>query len=258
MINGLVVGKVKSIRFLDFLVGEIVVEAELQRDVKLNDGCAASIVNSDILGSKAIKIELGASRQLLKSGDTLRTGFELSITEEISARTAPLLAKMDTLFFVFSGQRMQNIIKKVDTTLHVFQTLGLGMDKVIIDNNSRFNTIIRHIESISANLDSNNYKIKNILTNLNVFSDSLARLQVGKTLRQTDRALAGLEQSLDKINRGEGTLGLLFNDDKLYNQLKKASEDLDVLVNDIKKNPKRYVHFSVFGGGKEKEEAEKK
>ena len=108
----------------------------------------------------------------------------------------------------------------------------------------------KNAESITTNLKKNNENINKILSNFGEVSDSLAASNFVNVIHQADNTISGLSDIVNKINKGEGTLGLLLKDDELYNKLKKASADLDDLLIDIKENPKRYVRFSAFNFGK--------
>lgn len=252
-INGFVIGNVKNIRLLDYLKGQILVELELQNEIELRENATASIVENDILGSKSVKIELINGNRILRNKDTLKAGYELSITEEISTRAAPLLAKMDSIFKMFGGSRMEHILTKLDTAIKQFIVVGKNINEMYDLNHYNFQKIVKNVESITTNIDTSQKELNKIVKNISSFSDTLSRLHIGNTLKKTDQALTVLENVLDKINQGKGSLGLLLNDKELYDQLQKSSTDLDKLVIDIKQNPRRYVHFSVFGGGKEKE-----
>ena len=102
------------------------------------------------------------------------------------------------------------------------------------------------MESICLNLIQNNNKIKNILTNFSDISDSLAKANIPAILNNVDRTISDLNVAIGKINRGEGSIGLLLNDKKLYDEVTKAAKDLNLLLEDIKANPSKYVKVSVF------------
>ncbi|HOS49773.1 MAG TPA: MCE family protein, partial [Bacteroidia bacterium] len=101
--------------------------------------------------------------------------------------------------------------------------------------------------SITGNLKSNQQQINNILNNISKVSDSLAAANFAETIRKADEVLAQSQEMLTKINQGQGSLGKMVNDQQLYDNLTATSHDLDELMKDLKANPKRYVHFSVFG-----------
>ena len=106
--------------------------------------------------------------------------------------------------------------------------------------------ILFNIESISGNLRENDQNITNILNNFSALSDTLAKAQISHTLGDVHTAITNISTILDKVNQGQGSLGLLVNDKKLYNNLENSSNELNQLISDLKLNPHRYLNFSVF------------
>ena len=109
-----------------------------------------------------------------------------------------------------------------------------------------------NINSISANIKANNERIQNIISNVSLITDSLTESTLATTLGNTEVAISELKQILERVNQGEGSLGKLATSDSLYLNLEAATKNLEILLEDIKTNPKRYVNFSVFGGRKNK------
>ena len=107
--------------------------------------------------------------------------------------------------------------------------------------------ILSKVESLAANLEKNNDKITNILNNFSSISDSLAKSNIKTTIEHANLAVAQVNNLLDGINNGKGTLGKLVKNDSIYNNLNRASNDLDLLLIDLREHPKRYVSVSVFG-----------
>jgi len=110
----------------------------------------------------------------------------------------------------------------------------------------RLSSIIGHIESISKNLDENEGNITNILANFSNMSDSLAKADVAGTFSSVRQSMNDLQQIMQRISNGEGTVGKLLKNDSLYFHLEKSASDLNRLLEDIKLNPKRYVKISIF------------
>jgi phospholipid/cholesterol/gamma-HCH transport system substrate-binding protein len=121
------------------------------------------------------------------------------------------------------------------------------LDNTLDKNSSRLDKIFLNIESITTNLEQNKEQITSILTNLNDITDSLKRAQFAETITQARDALQQTSEVMGKINNGEGSMGLLVNDPKLYAHLDSSAQSLDVLLKDVKEHPSRYVHVSVFG-----------
>ncbi len=108
-----------------------------------------------------------------------------------------------------------------------------------------------NLESISSNFKNNNSKITAIASNLEKVSDEVAKANFAQTITEANKAVADLQTIVSKVNSGTGTLSQLINDERMYNNLNNAAENLDKLMIDLKENPKRYVSFSVFGGKKD-------
>jgi phospholipid/cholesterol/gamma-HCH transport system substrate-binding protein len=112
---------------------------------------------------------------------------------------------------------------------------------------TRLSGIIANVESITYNLRKNNQQLSNILANVSSITDSVANSEITSTISNTNESVAHLAEILEKINNNEGSLGLLINDDSLYNNLDASAKELELLLEDLRVNPDRYIHFSVFG-----------
>ena len=104
-----------------------------------------------------------------------------------------------------------------------------------------------NLNQITSNLSKNSQRIDNIIANVNTISDSLAKAQIKEAIASADKSMKELSVMLAKINEGQGTLGKLAKNDSLYTNLNKSTADLDKLLKDLRINPERYIHFSVFG-----------
>ena len=113
--------------------------------------------------------------------------------------------------------------------------------------------ILNNLNGITSNLNKSEQKINNALTNFSNLSDSLAKSNLKSAITNADKTLKELNELMAKINAGQGTLGKMAKNDSLYNNLNKSAEDLDKLLKDLKENPKRYVHFSIFGRKEKKQ-----
>jgi phospholipid/cholesterol/gamma-HCH transport system substrate-binding protein len=114
--------------------------------------------------------------------------------------------------------------------------------------------ILFNIESITENIRENDQNISNILTNFSNISDTLAKANIAGTLKNVNSILSQVAGITEKIDNGQGSLGLLVNDQKLYDNLNKSTAQLNALIEDMKLNPHRYVNFSVFPPSKKRME----
>jgi phospholipid/cholesterol/gamma-HCH transport system substrate-binding protein len=261
-INGVKVGQVNSIRFLPDGSGRILVENIISRSVHIPKNSISQLTGASLMGNREIIIILGDSNEMIQNGDTLQSGMATSIQEEVSQMVTPIKHKADELFIqidsilevfqsIFNTQTRDNIVRSfasIQSTLENLETTTGRLDQTIDSESVRISSILANAESITSNLSDNNDLVKNILQNFSSISDSIAAANLHQTLVNAEKSLENLNNVLAKIERGEGSIGLLVNDEGLYNNLESSSKQLELLLEDIRKNPGSYINFSVFGG----------
>ncbi|MDP4292352.1 MAG: MlaD family protein [Bacteroidota bacterium] len=261
MINGLNVGKVSDIIFKNDTSKMLVVEMSITHDLPIPKNSVAQIYNADLLGSKAVEIILGNSKEYVKNQDTILSGSKASLEDEVSRQVLPLKAKaeslmgsFDTLLIVISKvmneKTRDNLIKSfasIRNTIKHLEVTSSTIDTIVTTQKGRMSEIITNIDLISRNIRNNNQQITNAINNVSKMTDTLAAVHLSQTIISTQRALQNFEQISEKINKGKGSLGMLINNDTLYNQLEGSSRNLNLLLQDMKAHPSKYVHFSVFG-----------
>jgi phospholipid/cholesterol/gamma-HCH transport system substrate-binding protein len=259
-INGLNVGQVKNLYFEDNHSGRIVVEIVVTSDFPIPVNSIAKIYSSDIMGSKAIEIVLGNSTVIAVAGDTLLTSIEAGLKEEVNRQVQPIKKKAEDLLAtidsavtviseIFNENARRNLaqsFESIKNTLEAIQSASYEIDTLVTVERNRLADILTNIESITKNLDKNKDNINNIISNFSAISDTLAKAEIPKTFNNANIALKNIAEIADKINKGEGTIGMLIHNDSLYYQLEKSAADLNKLLEDIRKNPKKYVRFSLF------------
>jgi len=260
-ISGMKVGQVKNLYFSTKQRGKIIAELYISEDYPIPLNSVARINNSDnLIGGKYIEIVLGDSKEILKNHDTLTAVTEASLGESLNQQIAPLKKKtenlinsIDTVATLIQDVLNKNTRDDLAASIHhikdVLNNLAhttYYLDTLVGSQRNHLASIIGNIESISQNLKNNNQKINTILTNFSQVSDSLAKARIPAMIGQINKAVTDIDNAVNKINSGKGTMGLLLNDDKLYNEVEKAARDLNLLLEDIKANPKKYVKVSVF------------
>lgn len=259
-IKGLKVGQVKKLYFDDRNPEKIIVELYILGDYPIAKNSSARIFSSSLLGAPEVEIVPGDSKVMAESGDTLLSETEATLGQEVNKQLLPLKIKAENLIGSIDSIAIivQQVLNKntrdnlVDAIEHVKQALGniahttQNLDTLMTSQRNNLSRIIRNVESISSNLKQNNDKITNILTNFSDLSDSLAKARIPYTIGQVNKAITDLDSILLKINKGEGSVGQLLNNEQLYNEVEKAARDLNLLLEDIKKNPGKYVKVSVF------------
>lgn len=262
-INGLRVGRVNTIKLHPDFPGKIVVSFSINNnyDIQIPDNSIAKIISSDLMGTRAIQILLGNSKQYTKQGDTLTSEIQASLSDEVNAQVRPLKEKAENLILsidsvmsvvqaVFNQSARDNLTRSFESiklSLETFQKTSLRMDTLVASEKEKLGVIFSKIESISSNIANSNEKLTNVINNFSDISDSLAQANIRSAIENTNIALRQASEIMDKINKGEGSLGMLVNDKGLYQHLDSAATNVNNLVNDLNSHPKRYVHFSIFG-----------
>lgn len=256
-VSGVKIGQVERIYFHPDGSGRIMVQMVINRDISIPGNSVAQLTGADFMGFREIDIVLGNAPEAIKNGDTLSSVALSSLTEALSGQIAPiakqaenLLAQIDSVLSIFNAETRSNISKSIESlskTMASIEKTSAMAETTFARQTERLAVIMANAESISTNLSQNNEAITNVLNNFSELSDTLAALEIAHTMQEVNKTMEALASSMDKINRGEGSLGLLVNDDQLYRNLETSSKQLDRLLEDIRKNPGRYINISVFG-----------
>ncbi len=267
ILNGYKVGQVAGLKFLPDHSGRMLATFRVKSDVFIPKDATARIVSSDLFGSRAVEIVLGVSPDPAADGDTLIPDIQPTLGSQIlpvKDKAEQLIVSIDSLSVaireILNPQTRKNLTEAIEglhKTVANLEHASGSIDHLVSSDQSKLNRILANVESISMNLKNNNEKIARILKNLSQLSDTLVRAQVASAVNNANKALAEAAAVIAKINKGQGSLGLLLNNDSLYKNLNNSAADLDKLLIDLKANPKRYVSISVFGGGKSKTAAPK-
>ncbi len=242
MINGYQVGHVSQINFDYTKEAPITLQITVDNKLVVPQGTIAEVYDTGLMGDKAIQLKLGRSNTLLQPGDTLRTsvqnGLMAAVTdalvEPIKAMMPQLDSTIKTINHTLSGERVQSLLTNAEAAIANFKAISANLKKELPTTMSNVN---------------------NITANLSEVSDELKAAQLDSTLLKVDATIANLENITNQLESNENTLGALLNDKELYQNLDSTVQSANALLIDLKENPKRYVHFSVFGS-KEKKESE--
>jgi phospholipid/cholesterol/gamma-HCH transport system substrate-binding protein len=265
-VSGLEVGKVTDMKFLTKNSKKVLIELTVFNKVFIPSNSVARITSLDLLGTKNIEIIFSDSKTEALDGDTLIGGSQMSLTEEVNRQVAPiklkaenLLSSLDTMVTVlqsvFNSETRKSInasFKSIQSTLSNLESTSYNMDTLVYGQRKRLERIMFNVESITENFRKNDENISNILSNFSLISDTLAKANLAGTLANVNNVLSAVDAITTKIKKGEGSLGLLVNDQKLYDNLNKSAAQLNQLIEDMKLNPYRYVNFSVFPPSKKR------
>lgn len=259
LVNGYQIGRVSALTLQPN--GQILVQFKIDPQYEVPNNTIARLESTDLLGSKAVIFDLGSSPTYAIDGDTLNANVQQNIMDQmepVQKKAQIVVARLDSVLSSVNNILSPNFQNNVDRsfnsiarTLETLESTSKKVDGAVGIQTQRINNILANAESISGNLKNNNKQITDILSNFNKVSDDIAKANFKETLENANKAVSDLQLTVSKINEGKGSIGLLLNDEKLYNNLNNAANNLDKLMVDVKSNPKRYVSFSVFGGKKD-------
>lgn len=259
IINGLQVGTVYKIS-TDKDISRIKVEFNITKDINVPNNSVAMIKPNPI-GTTSVEIRLGDSKVNLNSGDSILTEANAGVFNDILKKVNPVLfevqkavSSLDTLIININsvidpktkgniGETFANL--KTITTSMIVSTAYL--EKLLNSETGALAKTLNNVNAITGNLATNNDKINSVVTNLDKTTTKLSQLDFQKTLNSLDSTINGLKAIVGKLDNPNGTMGKLINDPTLYQNLASTGNKLNLLLDDIRVNPKRYVSISVFG-----------
>lgn len=252
-INGVSIGTVYEIDPTDKDISSVKVTITLTRDVNIPSNSVAYI-SPGLVGSSTVIIEKGDATTYLKDGDILQTRFDKGAFGDIASEIPPTLVKiresLDSLNRVFGNfntllnSDAKNSLQQIIANLNMASN---SLNKMLDKENSPLAQSLNNISSITDNLKKNNDSISEVISNAKQFTEKLSQLnlqQIADTLQST---ISSLKAVVQKISSTDGTLGALINDKKMYNKLNDVILSAEILLDDIRAHPKRYVNISVFG-----------
>jgi phospholipid/cholesterol/gamma-HCH transport system substrate-binding protein len=245
-INGLQIGTVIAIKIRKD--AKLVVEMNIKNDYPFSKSSIAEIYGGDLIGGKSVAIVPNfKDKTIAQTGDTLKGKIEPGLMDLVNDKLSPL------------QQKIEDGVSSVDTLLNsINYIMDDKTNKSLKNTILKFNETVDHLNSTAAQIDNllarNSGSFETSLNNVaemsdkfNKIADTLSQVEFNKIVKDLENSLAQFNSIAQKIDSGEGSLGMLINDDKMYVNLEKATQQLEELLRDMKMNPKRYVHFSVFG-----------
>ena len=246
-INGLSIGKISNIDFLPSTT-KILVTMDVRKELNFSTESAAMLYEVGLIGGKAISIvPKFDNNKTIQSGDTLRSEIKPSFTDLINRQIEPLQIKIesmltsaDSLFVGVSNvldsdtqANLKNTLENLSVTMENLNNASLAAHNILAQNQEQLNATFVNIKDTSENLKS--------------ITDSISSAEISRSINQFSKTMAGLNTIVSAIDAGEGTAGKLIRDEALYDNLRAATKELELLMRDLKNHPKRYVHFSLFG-----------
>lgn len=255
MVNGFKIGRVSKTTLMDN--GKIRTEFKIKKEYKIPSNTIARISSDGFLGGKVIVFELGNSKTYAKDGDPLQSDVQANLlqkVEPLQKKIEDLVERLDSVLFAVNTaldeefQRdFKSSLRSISISLKNVEKITTDVEGLMGSERKRLARIMQNLESITHNFKNNGDKINQIMANLDHLSSDLSKTEIKATVDNAYQAMKDVQEITDKINKGEGSLGLLLNDDKLYDNLSRTSASLDELVQDLKTNPGKYLKISIFG-----------
>ncbi|HET9824294.1 MAG TPA: MlaD family protein [Chitinophagaceae bacterium] len=252
-IKGNSIGKVYDKQFTDINASGILITINLSSGVNIPKNSVATIA-SPIAGTPYINILLGDSNAYMRNGDTIQTKLAGGILGDLTSQVNPTLEKartaIDTLTTVLTSvNRLFDPATKgnIQGIINNLLVSSASLKQLLDTETGLLAKAIVNLNEITGNLKYSNDTITSILHNVNTTTQNLAALNLNRTLDSLQSTVGQLNEVVYKINHNNGTLGLLMNDRQLYDNLRNTALAMEILVDDIKVHPKRYVNISVFG-----------
>jgi len=248
-INGLQVGSVVDIRFNHNpdKKGKLIVELLIENDFEFSKKSIAKIYSASLMGGQLLAIIPSYEGDLATSGDYLAGEVESDIFSTVGEKLNPLQAKLESV-----------IVSADSLLLGLNQTLTIGsrksLNRSIKGLEFTITDIRKTLGSVNQLLDSSKVGIKNTFDNTRIItenfmklSDTLVNANIGLTIKKAEKSLDYVNDLMAGIEAGKGSFGKFVKDETMYNNLTRMSKEMEELIREMKLNPKRFVHFSLFG-----------
>lgn len=252
-INGLTVGSVYAMEPADENVTAVKVTLSITEKVNIPSNSVAYIEGS-LLGSSNVIIELGDATTNLKDGDVIQTKEEAGLLGNLTSEAKPLISKVrnaaDTATLLLSN--FNNILNpatqhELQATIANLSRSTAALNALLNSLNQPLSSTMENMNAITSNIKNQNKAIEGILNNANTFTNDLKQLQLQRTIDSLNATISDLRITITGISDPNGSLGALMHDRKMYNKLNDVLLSLEILLDDIRVHPKRYVNISVFG-----------
>lgn len=252
-INGLTVGTVYSMEPADENVTAVKVVLSITEDVHIPSNSVAYIEGS-LLGSSNIVIERGNASTLIKDGDKIATKEEAGLLGNLSSEAKPLMTKIKTvadsvtlLLANFNHILNANTQRDVQNAIANLNYSTAALNALLTGVNKPLSSTLDNVSAITGNLKNQNEAIEGILNNANTFTGNLKQLQFQRTIDSLNGTIADMRAAINGITNPNGSLGALTSDRQLYNKMNDVLLSMEILLDDVRVHPKRYVNISVFG-----------
>lgn len=236
-ISGFNVGSVQDIKFYKN-TSKLLLKFRVENDFIFSKNSVAQIYETGLIGGKALSVIPKYGEELAKNGDTLKSSIAPGLTELVNDKLSPLQEKIESM------------VVSADSVLLSLNSVLNNEAKLEIQSSiTNFSSTVADLKSSASTLDdmlnTNKDQINNIISNVNETSNELSNLSI--VVDNLTQSSNSIEKIVNEISNGDGSLNKLIFEDDLINSLDAASKNINLLIKDLRLNPKRYVHFSLFG-----------
>lgn len=264
-LKGFTIGTVNAIELSKEHRGKVKLTLFINKDLNVPIDSKATIVSLDLLGTKAVNIELGASTTMMKDNEMIVGNIELGTIESLGASAAPVmdnakktLASLETtvqninnILDINTQNNLKSSIANLNNTMKDFSQFANELNT----QRTKISGLLDNLNAFSVNLNKNNNTINNVLKNAETTTSNMSKVNLETTVNELKATLGDLQTTLKKVNNGNGSLALLMNDDKLYKNLKNTLETTNNLMYDINAHPSKYININIIGRKQKNESA---
>ena len=253
-INGYKVGVVQSIDFVDAESGKLLVVFSVSKDFKLPRNTVAEITPLSIIAGMKVQFVYGNGPGYYSVGDTIPGRLAESLVTKLETELIPLKDKISNLVDVLDSViiSVNEILnpefkKNLNGTLANLNNTTENLDNIIGTKEQELKATLENISKFTQMLSDNSAKMENTFSNLESITDTLAAADIYNSVLNLKTSLEKTSLLLGNLNEGKGSAGQFLTNDSMYTNLTNSLVSLNALLEDMKANPKRYVHFSLFG-----------
>jgi len=259
-INGFQVGAVFEIENVDKNLSTILLTIKLKDyyNIPVN---SSAVIKENALGTPSIEIKLGNSPKGMLTGDTIPTASDPGMIGELMNKLGPVsdqlkntiqtldvvLKNINTVFDPTTKNNLQEVIGNMNKTTASLIGSAASIEKMLNQQSGAIAQSMNNVNSFTKNLSDNNEKVSRTLGNVEKTTDQLAKADINGSVAQMKLALEKLNTVMGKLESQDGSLGKLINDKALYTNLNNTVHSANILLDDLRLHPKRYVQVSVFG-----------
>lgn len=257
-ISGLKSGLVSSVKLVNDGTGLIDVMVSIEKNYNIPENSIAEITTATLIAGMKIDLILGDSKNILRSGDEIQGRVAVSILDKLDNsldpvidRTKGMIGNLDTLLIKLNNLFTADFSTNIDQSAENLEKASGDFRNLLSSNSDDLTELVSNLNKFSQMLGENIDKFDSTIYSVNRISTSISESEIDSTLASLQVSLSRSSDILDKMNKGYGSAGKLFNDDSLYINLTNSLKSLEILLKDIEMHPGKYVHFSIFGNKKE-------